>query len=171
MIGFACMATPLRIKYERPRYHVPNRGDHREHMVRDERQRFFQRSLLFAGLPLVLSATLFLVSCTPPPAAPVPPPLGPDSVTFLGTTKNQNIFDPWYVPPCREEAKPVLMPESKAYDSVNDPALRVFGLIVDSHDHRYTGTPAALTATHAKVADYGTKTNQYWRETSYKNVA
>ena len=172
MIGFACMATPLRIRYERPRYHVPNRGDHREDMVRDGRHRFFQRSLFFAGLPLVLSGALFLVSCNPPPAVPVPPPLGPDSVTFLGTTKNQNIFDPWYVPPCREEAKPVLMPESKAYDSVNDPALRVFGLIVDSRDHRYTGTPAALTAYRdAKVADYGTKTNQYWRETSYKNVS
>lgn len=126
-----------------------------------------------SAVAMVLLAVA-LEGCGPPPSPPtkVHPPLGPDSVTFHGSTKNQNIFDPWFVAPCREESRRVLAPESEVYDAGDDPLLSVFAMIVDTRDHRFTGSPADLTNyRNAKLSDYQSKTHQYWRETSYQNVS
>ena len=125
------------------------------------------------GAVMMILMTVILSGCgpAPSPAAKVLPPLGSDAVTFHGSTKNQNIFDPWFVAPCREESRQVFAPESEVYNAGDDPLLRVFAMIVDSRDHRYTGSPADRTNyINTKLSDYQSKTHLYWRETSYQNV-
>ena len=47
----------------------------------------------------------------------------------------------------------------------------LFAMIVDSRDHRFTGSPADRTNyRNAKLSDYQSNTHLYWRETSYQNV-
>ena len=125
------------------------------------------------GLVALVLLTVLFSGCgpAPSPTANSLPTLGPDAVTFHGSTKNQNIFDPWFVAPCREESRQVFAPESEVYDAGEDPLLRVFAMIVDSRDDRYTGSLVNLmNYRNAKLSDYQSKTHLYWRETSYHNV-
>src|SRR5664279_1302626 len=93
--------------------------------------------------PLIVS---LLVACTPT----APPPLGPNAVRFYGSTQNQNKFDPLNVPKCPSDKPGGIGRQPGPGGGAgggedNDPPLNVFSVIVDSNDHRYTGTQAAAT--------------------------
>src|SRR5512141_235925 len=118
--------------------------------------------------PLIVS---LLVACTPTTL----PPLGPNAVRFYGSTQNQNKFDKLNVSKCPKpggEQKPPGATGGGSGGEADDPPLNVFSVIVDTNDHRFTGTQAAATAYRdAKKADYESHTNDFWKEASFGNVS
>lgn len=106
--------------------------------------------------------------------APVPPPepLGDDPVFFLGTTVNQNKFDPYVTPTCpSDDIDQGTQWREDPYRAAEDPPLSVFGVLVDTLGDRYPGTPAQLTAYRdARLNDYESNTREFWKEASYDTV-
>jgi M6 family metalloprotease-like protein len=117
----------------------------------------------------LLCIALLLTGCTKelPPA-----PLGPDSLTYLGVTKNQNKFDAYNTPQCPGDNLDAGTPwEQKPYKQAGDPPLNVFAVIVDTTDFPYTGNAAQLTAyRNARLMNYETNTRDFWKEASYDTV-
>src|SRR5688572_5317460 len=108
-------------------------------------------------------------------AGPPPPPLGPNAKKFYGSTTPKSLFDPLFTPPCKPTPSPTPKKRAggdKAKDSyMDDPTLRALTILADMSDHRFTGTPAERTAyRNAKMNDYETNTNAYWKESSYGQV-
>lgn len=119
-------------------------------------------------LPLALAAIVLTYCAEPGP----PPPLGPDSVVHLGSTENQNKFDPYRTPECPTDNIDVgTKPQRQEYTQAEDPPLEVLALIVDTNDFRYPGTAAQLTAwRNAKFTDYDDNTRDFWKEASFDTV-
>lgn len=118
--------------------------------------------------PLIVS---MLVACTPTTL----PPLGPKAVRFYGSTQNQNKFDKLNVSKCPKPGGDLRHPGVTGGGSggeADDPPLNVFSVLVDTNDHRFTGTQAAATAYRdAKRADYESHMNSFWQEASFGNVS
>lgn len=127
------------------------------------------------GRLLALCVVWPLVSCT---STPTLLPLGPNAVRFRGSTVNQSKFDRLDIPRCprgdggpeKGPARPPGVPAPPPGEI--DPPLNVFSVVVDTRDHRFTGSAAqATTYRDAKRADIQTNANAYWDETSFGNVS
>ncbi len=103
---------------------------------------------------------------------PEPEPLGPYSIVHLGSTENQNKFDPYDTPDCpSDDLDAGTRPEQDVYEQAEDPPLNVLALIADSNDFRFTGNAADRTAwRNAKLNDYETNTRDFWDEASYGTI-
>ncbi len=122
-------------------------------------------------------------------AKPKPPaPLGPEAVTFYGSTKFQCEFDPLAKTVCLLDVRPPRdpnrppergpsaggadKPARPVVAAAQDPPLDVLCLLVDTNDHRFTGADAQRTAyRNAKFNLWQPFTNSFWTEASYGNVS
>lgn len=124
----------------------------------------------FARFSIV--AAFLLGACATPPPTPPPPPLGDDPVFILGSTVNQNKFDPYITPTCpSDDIDQGTQWRDEEYRQAEDPPLNVFGVLVDTRGARYTGTPTQLTTYRdARLNDYETNTREFWKEASFDTV-
>ncbi|ANM31700.1 hypothetical protein ABI59_22280 [Acidobacteria bacterium Mor1] len=103
-------------------------------------------------------ALLLIAALAGPALAEDPPPLGEESTLMRGDTAHLNDFCAGW-PGCQA---PVLASSS---------AKTVLGILVDTNDHPYTGSPGDLTTYRDnKLADYEGNSDAYWLESSYGMV-
>jgi M6 family metalloprotease-like protein len=96
-------------------------------------------------------------------------------VTFYGSTKFQNKFDPLLDASCLSIDKPNRPLQKGKTDKkkpAGDPPLNVLCLLADTNDHRFSGSDSMRTAYRdGRFNEYQPNTDSYWKEASFANVS